>query len=222
MYRSTVSYFVVAALVGACSEPASVLMKPVASAAAAGVTDPTATWKIPLDDGALSLRSDGLFPAGGFSVYADGVCRVAAKIFATTALSNTGDATIELTAPRGNTCGRRFRLVYPDGGIDAFDTFSNLNALQSTSPASIIPVGETAPRRLILGNATRCGRMIFGDNGRVGAGTDKLNATRVDARTWHLQSGAPGADRALCESTGVIYNLQVSFDVVASRDLPVQ
>lgn len=219
MSRSIIPAFLVSTLLVACSEPATTALMPTSRTdAAAGVTDPTATWRIPLDDAALALRSDGLYAsADGFSVYADGVCRVSAKIFATTAYSNTGDATIQTTAPKGNTCGRRLRLAYPDGVSDLFDTFSNLNALESTT--SSIPQGSTEPRRLILGNATRCGRVIFGDNGRVGAGTDKLDVRRVDARTWQVRSGAIGS-RALCESTGQIYNLQVSFDVVASRDLP--
>jgi hypothetical protein len=221
MNRSTLSALLVAALLAGCSEPATTALQPISRTSSVGVTDPTATWKIPVNDAALSLKSDGQFSDGVFSIYADGVCKVSAKIFATTALSNTGDATIQTSAPKGNGCGRRFRLVYPGGESDFFDTFSNLNKLQSS--ISVIAVGNTEPRRLILGTVPRCGRVIFGDNGNVGAGTDMLNVKRVDLRTWHVQSGAAGADRALCENAlppNNIYNLQVSFDVVASRDMP--
>jgi len=220
MKRTTIAALLTAALLAACGEAASKVLLPDSHlAASAGVIDPTATWKIPVDDAALSLRRDRQFTsADGFSVYADGVCRVSAKIFATTAYSNTGDATIDITSPKGNSCGRRFHLIYPDGATDFFDSFSNLNALQSTT--SRIAIRTTEPRRLIIGTVPRCGRVIFGDNGRVGEGTDKLNVTRLDGHTWHVQSGVVGSDRALCESTGAIYNLQVNFDVVASRDLP--
>ena len=200
------------------------------SAARGGPSDPTATWKIPLSDAGLSLKSDHLFNDTMYSAYADGTCGVAAKIFATTAFSNTGDATIQMSYPSGHKCGRTITLVYPDSVTETLSTASNLNQLQSTSPATVIQAGDSALRRLIvsfqvsgLNNPTssRCGRVIFGDNGNIGAGTDKLLVTRIDARTWRVQSQPSPNNRALCESLGIVYpGMVVDFVVVASADLP--
>jgi hypothetical protein len=214
MTRTTVASALFVLALTACADPAASSLSPIDGAdAAAREFDPTATWKIPLADAGLSLQSDGMFGDGTYSVYANGVCRVSATIFA-----NSGDATVQTTAPKGNTCGRRFRVVYPDGGSDFTPAFNNLNKLQQPP----IPVGTTEERRLILnpGEGTRCGRVIFGSNGIVGDGTDKLLVTRMDARTWQVQSQASPNDRAFCESNGAIYNMQVSFVIIASRDLP--
>jgi hypothetical protein len=199
-------------------------------AARGGPSDPTATWKIPLADAGLSLKSDHLFGDGTYSVYADGTCTVGAKIFATTAFSNTGDATIEMGYPSGRKCGRAITVTYPDAGSETLATFSNLNQLQNTDPATVIHVGSSALRRLIVGfevaslknpTASRCGRVIFGDNGNVGAGTDKLVVTRIDATTWRVQSQPSPNDRALCERLNTIYaGMVVDFLVVSSAPLP--
>ena len=200
------------------------------SAARGGPSDPTATWKIPLADAGLSLKSDHLFNDTMYSAYADGTCGVAAKIFATTAFSNTGDATIQMSYPSGHKCGRTITLVYPDSATETLATFSNLNQLQNTNPATVIHQGESALRRLIVGfqvsglnnpTSSRCGRVIFGDNGNVGSGTDQLLVTRIDARTWRVQSQPAPNNRALCESLGIIYpGMVLDFLVVASADLP--
>ena len=52
--------------------------------------DPTASFAFPLSDGSLALRSDHLYSDGTNSVYADGVCVVSGRIFATDAGSNSG------------------------------------------------------------------------------------------------------------------------------------
>jgi hypothetical protein len=181
-------------------------------------SDPTATWRIPLADGALALRSDGLFSDGTNSVYADGVCTVSAKIFATTAYSNSGDATIQTDLPRGNKCGRLFTYRLPDNTTESVAAFNNLLQLQNTTYS--IPVGTTVARRLLLGGSVRCGRLMFGPNGTVSPGTDSVLVTRVDASTWQVASQAAPNDRALCENTGEIYEMPVSFTVESSTPLP--
>lgn len=196
------------------------------------VKDPAATWQIPVADAGLSVKSDGRFSDGTYSVYADGVCSVSGRIFATTASSPTpsGDAVLQMSYPKGKSCGRTIIVGYPDGGADTLAAFNNLNKLQSNDPNTVIPIGQTAYRRLIIGfNATllgnpssgRCGRIIFGDNGNVGAGTDMLLVTRLNSTTWHVQSQPAPNNRALCENLGEIYdNMIVDFVVVSSYGLP--
>lgn len=183
-----------------------------------GPSDPTATWKIPLAGAGLALQSDGEQGDGTSSLYAHGTCAVSTRIFATTAGSNSGDATIQLGTPNGRKCGRLFRISYPGGDTDEVAAFANLNQLQSTTFS--IPVGNTALRRLILnpGTAT-CGRVIFGANGTVGAGSDSVQVTRVDASTWQVESQV-GADLAWCENTGQTYSAPVSFIISSSTPLP--
>ncbi len=184
-------------------------------------SNPTATWSIPLDTTGLALRSDGLFGSGGNSVYANAVCTVSATIFY---YGPTGDATLQMSAPKGGKCGRTITLAYPDGFRETLASFSNLNILESGSFS--IPVGTTARRRLIVApgalanNPSRCGRLLFGPNGSVSPGTDSVLVTRVDASTWQVQSQAAPDDRALCEDTGVIYEMPVRFVIRSSVPLP--
>jgi hypothetical protein len=196
------------------------------------VKDPSATWSIPLADAGLALKSDGRFGDGTSSVYANGVCGVGTNIFATTASgpNPTGDATLQMSYPRGHGCGRTVIMSYPDGGADTLATFSNLNKLESNDPGTAIPIGQTSLRRhivgfgdRILGNPTagRCGAVFFGDNGHVGAGTDMVMVTRVDATTWHVQSQPAPNNRALCQNLGAIYsNMTIDLTVVSSYALP--
>src|SRR5215469_12939225 len=55
-------------------------------------TDPATTFWFPLADAGLGVQSDHLFTSGDSSAYADGVCGVHSKIFATASASNSGDA----------------------------------------------------------------------------------------------------------------------------------
>src|SRR4029078_155852 len=70
-------------------------------AKAPSVPDPTATVKIPLDDAALSLKSDQAFSDGTYSVYANGVCGVSATIF----LGGSGDMVLLGGNPRNSPNG---------------------------------------------------------------------------------------------------------------------
>jgi hypothetical protein len=179
-----------------------------------GASDPTATWVFPAAEGALGFASDGTS-----LVYANGACGVSAKIFATTAASNSGDATIQ--TDKVKNCLRRFTLRYPDGGVEVVPSFNNLLELQNTTYS--IPIGATVKRRLILNpgaisnNPSRCGRLLFGPNGSVGVGSDSLDVTRVDASTWQVQSSA--SNLAQCEANGALYAMPVDFTIVSSRPL---
>ena len=189
------------------------------------VTDPTATWKIPLADAKLALRSDHGFSDGFYSVYANGVCNVSGKMFATTAASNSGDATLQTSTPTKGKCGRLITLSYPDGYIESIGIFANLHELENTAYA--IPIGATVTRRLVLdggviaNSVSRCGKLFFGVGplGDKGVGSDSVLVTRVDASSWQVQSQAAPNDRALCESNGQIYEMPVSFTIVSSFPL---
>jgi hypothetical protein len=209
------------ALITACAEPvARPTSPPLDASFARSSSDLTATWKIPLADDGLALRSDGQFSDGSYSVYENGVCDVETKIFAST--TGSGDATLR-SQPRGNRCRRLFELSYPDGQTEMVWSFANLLNLQNSTFS--IPVGSTVRRRFlfnpeVVNSPSRCGRLVFGPNPNVGAGTDSVTVTRIDARTWEVQSQPAPNNRALCESTGAIYAMPVSFVIVASRDLP--
>lgn len=187
------------------------------------VSDPSGTWMIPLSDAGLSLRSDRQYGDGTYSVYANGICNVSATIFATTAASNSGDATIQTSAPSKGKCGRVFTLVYPDGVTETVASFNNLREIENTSYS--IPVGQTVLRRLLVqpGSTTsqsRCGKLQFGATAAgVGAGSDSVMVTRVDASTWQVKSQAAPHNVAYCENNGQFYAMPVSFVVKSSSPL---
>jgi hypothetical protein len=189
------------------------------------VVDPTATWKIPLADAGLALRSDHASGDGFYSVYANGVCNVSGQIFATAATSS-GDGTLQTSAAAKGKCGRTISLFYPDGFSETLATFANLNDLDNT--VFSIPIGTTVMRRLVINpgvvmvHPTRCGKLLFGVGplGEQGIGTDSVLVTRIDASSWHVQSRTAPNDRALCVNNGVIYEMPLSFVIVASYPLP--
>ena len=189
-------------------------------------SDPTDTWKIPLADASLALRSDRAYNDGIYSSYTSGVCNVSGKIFATTAASNSGDATIQGSAATHGKCGRQFTLVYPDGFTETRGTFNNLHELENTTYS--IPIGTTVRRRLVVdggllgSNPSRCGKLFFGVGplGDKGIGSDSVAVTRIDASTWQVQSQPAPNNRALCETNNQLYGMPVSFVVVSSHPLP--
>ena len=191
-----------------------------------GQVDPTATWKIPVADASLALRSDHAYSDGAYSSYTSGVCNVSGTIFATTAASNSGDATIQTSTATKGKCGRQFTLVYPDGFTETVISFNNLNNLQNTTFS--IPVGATVMRRLVVNpgvlanNPSRCGRLHFGVGplGEKGIGSDSVAVTRIDASTCHVQSQPAPNDKTQCENNGQLYEMRVSFMVVSSYPLP--
>ena len=201
-------------LVAACREDAPTSPPGIdVTTASAKASDPTATWTFPAVETGLGFASDGQ------GAYANGTC-VTTRIFATTAGSNSGDATIQTATSRN--CTRRFTLRYPDAFTEVVPSFNNLLKLQSST--SSIPVGTTVKRRLIVApgslnnNPSRCGRLLFGPNGAVGAGSDSVNVTRTSASSWQVQSA--GSNLAYCEGNGQLYTMPVSFVVVSNPALP--
>ena len=211
MIRARLSLVVLLLLLAACSEEPTSPNGAPGAAAKPGPTDPTPTWTFPSDETGLGFASDGQ----GL-VYANGSCGVSTRLFSTAGGSGSGDATIQVT--KGKNCSRKFKLLVPGGSYETVLSFNNLLALESSVLGISIPVGATELRRLIVSpravvnNPSTCGRIIFGDNGIVGAGTDKLEVTRVSAGTWEVQSQA-GHDLALCEDTGVIYSVPAHFTI---------
>jgi hypothetical protein len=214
----------------ACREqitgPPSIAADPARASRSSGPVDPTDTWKIPLADANLALRSDRAYSDGTYSSYTSGVCNVSGGIFATTAASNSGDATIQTSNPTKGKCGRQFTIVYPDGFTETLASFANLNDLENT--AYSIPAGTTVNRRLVVNpgvlsnNPSRCGRLFFGVGplGEKGIGSDSVAVTRLDASTWQVQSQPAPHDQAMCETNGQLYAMPVSFVVVSSYPLP--
>lgn len=222
--RFAISILAGSALIACSPEPtAPVSLDLRLAKSASGSTDPGASWKLPLAAAGLALRSDGQFSDGTYSVYANGVCNVSATIFATTQKSNSGDATIQTNGPgKGKSCARTFNVLYPDGFSETVPSFNNLRKLQNTT--TIIPLGATVKRQLILNpgvmGASRCDRLLFGigDSGN-GVGSDSVLVTRVNARTWQVQSDGEH-NLAWCQKTEELFVMPVNLVIVADRDLP--
>ena len=185
---------------------------------------PSDTWKLPLADAGLSLKSDGRYGDGKYSVYAAGVCNVTGSIFTDEdgGTNNSGDATIQVSLATPGKCGRLFTIAYPDGVSETLASFNNLHELQNTNYS--IPTGSTARRRLTINTANvtnkvtpRCGKLQFGSFPTGGTGSDSVQVTRIDASTWQVQSQAAPNDLALCENNGQLYHMHVSFLAVASH-----
>jgi hypothetical protein len=187
------------------------------------VGDPSATYLFPLADATLNLRSDHASSDGTSSVYANGVCGLQAKIFATTQISNTGDATLD-TGPqsKGRSCSRRFTVVYPDGFTESTGSFSNVGEIENTTYS--IPVGATVKRafRFGLNSSARCEALIWAATALGGETVpgDSALVTRTALDTWHVQSQPAPNNRAWCKPSGPSYNMDVDFTIKSSRPLP--
>jgi hypothetical protein len=185
--------------------------------------DPTATFYFPLADGALSVKSDGLFGNGTFSLYANGVCGVHSKIFATTAASNSGDAIMHTNNPKfsDRKCAaypRTLTLAYSDGVSETVPVFMNVRQIENTTYA--IPVGTTVKRSFAIQTA-RCEQLLWsGVRQGVPIDADSVFVTRVAADTWRVQSQPAPNDRASCAANGQTYTMSVDFTIVSSRALP--
>jgi hypothetical protein len=190
------------------------------------VLDPTATWIIPLDDAGLGFRSDHLYSDGVNSLYADGVCKVTAVIYATSNASGSGDAIFSTNVSSGK-CVRRFTLAYPDGFTETVGSFNNLSLIENATYS--IPIGATverqlhvSPATLVGNNPSRCGGLIFGYGvmSNIAAASDSLLVTRESANTWHVVSQPPPHTMAYCKSTGQYFSMPVDFTIVTNRPLP--
>jgi len=221
-----------AILVNACAPESSLPtaapdeMDPAAALSTASPTaNPTATWAFPLDDAALSVRSDRKFPdaSGTYSLYANGVCSVSSTIF----YGGSGDNTIQFSYPKAKTCGRTWTVVYPDGFSETLAYQGGVQVLENTGYA--IPIGATVLRHMRFGTgrngnpvASRCGQgLVFGPGGANPAlGSDSVSVHRVDASTWEVSSQPAPNDRAYCIDNGQLYSMRISFRIVASGPLP--
>jgi hypothetical protein len=188
------------------------------------VTDPSAIFRFPLADAALNVKSDGLMSDGTYSVYANGLCGVEAKIFATTEFSNSGDATLSMGNARKSTgcvAPRHFTIVFPDGLTETTTSFSNLRELENTTYA--IPLGAPVLRAFHLGmSSTRCEGLAWSTlAGGVTVPGDSVIVTRTAADSWHIQSQPYPNNRAWCKPNGPTYNMAVDFTITSSRPLPV-
>lgn len=193
----------------------------------AGPTDPTSTFLFPLDDGALGLKSDHLYVSGTSSVYANGVCGVDSKIFATTQLSNSGDAIMQTDNPKytDNKCAsypRKVVIDYGDGTTAvATTTFMNVGDIERENvTADQIPIGGFRLRALHV-NESRCGGLVYQDHISDGTltGADSVIVTRTAADTWVVTTQLAPNDKAYCKADGQLYHIPVNFTVVSSRPL---
>jgi hypothetical protein len=193
------------------------------------IGDPTTTLLVPTADADLGLKSDGQFVSGASSVYANDVCGVKAKIFATTAASNSGDATMQTNNPtfRDRKCvayPRTMTLAYSDGVTETIPVFMNLRQVQNTTTS--IPVGTTVKRAFSINptQATRCDILLWATERLNAPGVllpaDSVLVTRVAADTWHVQSQPYPANRAYCTTLDRSFNMSLDFTIVASRPLP--
>jgi hypothetical protein len=227
MHSRTLGALAAVAVLAACgdavSAPTGRSLQPTGTASLAkpGPTDPTATFAFPLADASLALRGDHLYSDGSSSVYANGVCGVGAKIFATAAASNSGDATMQTNSSPDHRCRdypRTLTVVFSDS-TEVSVVFMNLREIENTSYA--IPIGSTVPRGLHV-NETRCNGLVW--QGTLGDGTvtgaDSVLVTRVNATTWSIQTQPAPNDKAYCKNTGVLYHLPVQFTLVSSVPLP--
>lgn len=224
--RSFVAAFAIA--MAACAKDAADDALAPQFAKPAAPADPAASWLLPLDATGLAFSSDGAFAASGYSVYENGKCGVSARIFATAAASNSGDATMQTdnAANRDRKCSaypRRVTFSYPDGTSETTTLFGNLHELQNTSYS--IPIGATVTRELNLSSSTsasRCGVIKFRGIDREGnvLGADEVLVTRVDASTWDVTTQPAPYDRGYCTNTGELLAMPLRFRVVSATPLP--
>lgn len=212
----------------ACLErqPTAVDMESPLLARAPAVSDPTTDYFFPLT-ATSGFVSDGELASNGYSVYANGVCGVTGKLFATTAASNSGDATLQTDNPvaKQRSCPsypRKFTVRYASGTVDTRPGFMNLREIQNTTYN--IPIGYTHLRILALtlaGSGTGCNalRWALVVQG-VSTGADLVNVTRVDASTWSVKSQSATLNKAYCIDNGLTYNIPVDFVVKSSRPMP--
>lgn len=187
---------------------------------ARGGSDPKPAFHFPLDDAALGLRSDHLFVSGGSSVYSEAVCGVTTNLF----VGGTGDARMQTDNPKytDRKCAaypRKLTIAYGDGVVEATGTAANVLRLQTADFS--IPVGTTAKRGLNVADGRCAGlrwKADLADGTLIAA--DSVLVTRIDARTWRVETQPYPANRAYCMSNGQSYNIAVRFTLIANQDLP--
>lgn len=188
--------------------------------------DPTATF-------VLAAEGFGLTGDGAYSnEYAEGICGVHSKIFATTEASNSGDAIMHTSNPKykDRRCSeypRKVSIDYGTGTPALEEVFINLRGIHNTEYS--IPVGQTAEHPLHVNpeSSTVCeGALIFNTEYQ-GAGIEArpVYVTRTAADRWLVQTDDPRTSEhvedasAYCSSTGAYHTISVRFEIVSSRDL---
>jgi hypothetical protein len=187
---------------------------------AQGVADPTATIKLPLAGAGLSLKSDGKFSDGTYSLYADGVCGITGTIF----LGGSGDEVVDGSNPsaKDRKCvhyPRKVTVLYPDGIAEVISG-PLMSVREVESQTYLIPVGSTARRQFhVRTNTTRCDGVHWG----APIGGDSVLVTRTATNTWHVYTQPYPNDQAACkQSTGntLLGHMPVDLWIVSSRALP--
>ena len=228
MYVRSLSLSLIALLAAAaCVEPSpTAAVESPLMGKAPTVSDPTADYFFPVT-ATSGFVSDGATVSDGYSVYANGVCGVTGKLFATTAASNSGDATLQTDNPaaKPRSCAlypRKFTVRYASGTVDTRPGFMNLREIQNTTYS--IPIGETRLRVLALtlsGSGTGCNSLRWAEvNQGIATGANLVAVTRVDASTWSVKSQASPLNKAYCTDNGATYELPVEFVVKSSRAMP--
>ena len=184
--------------------------------------DPKAEFLFPVDASGLGLSSDGLYVSGDQSVYQNGVCGVDSKIFATTQLSNSGDAIMQTDNPKymNKKCPaypRKLLVSYGDGTAPQWSTvFVNVGDIErDNDPADQIAIGSARLRALHV-NDSRCGGLVYQDHIADGTltGADSVIVTRTAADTWLVTTQPAPNDKAYCKADGQLYHIPVRLTVV--------
>src|SRR5262249_1122429 len=157
----------------------------------------TVQLQFPLNDAPLGLRSDHIatYVQGNVSVYAHAVCGIHALMFAT----NGGDVVMETNDPKYSDrhCPdypRKLGIVLRDDAGNVVTQFSSAGGMNARSVEDLtapMPIGSTIARGLVFGTEPHCNSLrwaIFQADGVTPIGANRVNVTRVDARTWHVQS----------------------------------
>ena len=187
--------------------------------------DPLSSFAFPTDDAGLGLRSDGQFASSASSVYANGVCGVNSRIFATGAASGSGDAVMGTSNPRSKDrkCAaypRTITVDYGDGVVQTGPVFMNVREIANETFQ--IPIGGTALRVLRVESGSRCSWLAWTE--QVGEtntnGGDRVIVTRLDATTWLVESQPYPNNQAYCVGTGQLFHIAVRFTISADRPVP--
>lgn len=195
--------------------------------------DPTAQFQFPLADAALGLRSDHIatYVQGDVSVYADGVCGVHSKIFATAAASNSGDAVMGTNDPKyaDRHCRddpRKVTVILRDDAgniVKQYSTgmFMDVHDVENTTDQ--IALGGSALRGFTLNQESNCNglrwTLVMPDQ-VTPSGADQVMVTRTTASTWLVQTQPYPHDKTFCLADNRLYHVAVNFTVVSDRPLP--
>jgi hypothetical protein len=222
MKSLTCRALLVAGVVSACNDSSSPSLKTYDATPLFAKPAPalTAMIKLPLDDTGLSLKSDGKFSDGTYSLYANGVCGITGTIF----VGGSGDAVVDGSNPSASDrkCvyyPRKVTVLYPDGIAEVIPG-PEMIVHEVENQTYLIPIGSTATRHFnVRTNTTRCDGVHWGGPD----GGDSVFVKRTAADTWHVQTQPYPNDRAACRrSTGstLLGHMPIDLWIVSSQALP--